>query len=470
MSAGLPEEEARQDKIQVADYVKMRENDGTVSGLYNLLTLPILSSSYSFVADDKDANGEQADFIKEALDKPPHRGGMTIPFGVVLADMLRGVIEGFRVYELVLGINAEGKIIFEKIAPRDGSQSSQSIILKRNDKGNFDGFHQRVTYQGKYVDVQISEPNSFLFTYAKDKNFLYGESAFKAAYYHYKKKHKAYYLVELQANVGAVPPRVITGPSGIADNVKKKVLSEFAKLGVMSTAYKSKDYTVEPYDSKSAQVDLMPYIDHQDTQMARSILAQFLMLGTTSKSAGGSHALSSDQSELFIMALKGVMTTIETHINYYLIPKLIDLNFAEPAYPTFHFEDLTSDAKQIVTDAFTQLVTSGSVSEAMVKGLESRVAEALDIDLDAEQKIVDAETAKKISDAKANGVEVDAKGNPVPPPAAPVPKAGEPVNPKAQPVKMSSEGDGDDPKVLTSQTAGGGVHSHRSSSVFRSLR
>lgn len=471
--AGFENEEQRIDNVSVAEYVKMRQNDGTVSSLYLLMTLPILSTASSFEADEDDANNEQADFVNSVFTDPPHKGGMSIPFGIVKADMVRAVLEGFRVYELVLGLNVDNKVVYRKIAPRDGSTQDQSILLKRDATGEYDGFHQRVTYHGEWKDVTIPAWKSFLFTYSKDKNFLYGESAFKAAYYHYKKKHKLYYLSELAVQVGAVPPKIITGPDNIDKDLKARILREFDKLGIRSTAYIKDTYKVDTLKTADGRIDPMPLIDHHDTQMARSILAQFLMLGTTAGSKGGSHALSADQSDLFIQALKGVMTAIEDHINFYLIPGLIDLNFAKPAYPQFHFEDITSDTKSIITDAFTQLVTSGKITDSMARGLENRVAEALDIDLAAEQKMIDIETKKKIADAKANGVEVDALGNPLPvvaPTAVPPKDEKKPGKPpvKQTPEDVINQSDpaaDDDPKV-----GSGSGRSHPSSSVFRSLR
>lgn len=478
-SAMFKDEEARTDNIKVSDYVKMRQKDGTIQSLYNIMTLPILSTAYSFAPDEEDGQGEQADFIEAALDNPPHKGGMEIPFSIVKADMLRAVLEGFRVYERVYMLNDQGQVVYRKLAPRDGSKSDQSIVLKRTENGDFNGFHQRVSYQGDFKDVQVPGWKSFLFTYGKDKNFLYGESAFKPAYFHYDLKHRLYYLANLGVQVGAVPPKIVTGPEDLKGAKKSGLLREIDKLGVRTTAYLPDGYTLEAYKAAEGRIDPMPLIDHHDTQMARSVLAQFLMLGTTSGSKGGSHALSSDQSDLFIIALKGVMSLIEDHINYYVIPDLIDLNFAEPHYPTFHFEDITSDVKTLVTNAFSALVTAGGISDVMKRALEDRVAETLDIDRDAVQQELDEEAKQKIADAKAKGLEVDAQGNPLPV-APPVDPAANPQDPK-QPAKHEKPSDGqvvnqsdraadDDPKVSTSAQADGIGHSHRPRTALTLLR
>ncbi|WP_285250246.1 hypothetical protein [Pseudarthrobacter sp. fls2-241-R2A-168] len=134
---------------------------------------------------------------------------------------------------------------------------------------------------------------------------------------------------------------------------------------------------------------------------------------------------------------------------------MIDLNFANPAYPEWHFEDMSSDAKDLVTTAFTQLVTSGAIDPAIQRGIEDRVAETLDIDREAIQKELDKETAKKVADAKAAGVEVDAQGNPLPP--KPV------VTDKPKP-QLSDRGSDSDPKG--SATVSGTEHAGRKASQF----
>lgn len=428
-------EERRSDNISIEQYIKMRQNDGTVASVYNVMTLPVLSTNFSFTPDEEDANGEQCDFIEDALTAPPHAGGMDTPFKLTLADMLQAIIEGFRVYEKVFRLDDDGKIRYGKIASR--TASTGNITLRHDKNGDYDGFRQQVSYQGQALNVAIPAWKSFLFTYQKDKNFLYGESAFKPAYYHYDKKHRLYYLANLAAQVGAVPPKVVTGPSDTTSEVKKKLLRTLDKLGISTTAYVQEQFKVEPYNVGEGRLEILPIIDHHDTQIARSVLAQFLMLGTTSKSAGGSHALSSDQSDLFLITLKGLMATIEDHINFYLIPDLIDLNFSDPHYPKFRFEDITSDVKQIMSNAFTQLIQSGKISDAVAKGIEERMAEALDIDVDAMQAKVDEE-------AKETAAQEGQEGEP----------DDESMDPKTQP-NQSAKAAGAGPKASATRSGSG---------------
>lgn len=119
---------------------------------------------------------------------------------------------------------------------------------------------------------------------------------------------------------------------------------------------------------------------------------------------------------------------------------------------------MTSDSKDIVLQAFTQLVTTGVISDAMKQGIEDRVAESLDIDTEKIQREIDKEAAKKIAVAKKAGIAVDQYGNPLPtrqtvevPPDGSVPSGGDKpaVDPAAKPVNQSDQVAGADPKELT---------------------
>ncbi|WP_285250245.1 hypothetical protein [Pseudarthrobacter sp. fls2-241-R2A-168] len=90
--------------------------------------------------------------------------------------------------------------------------------------------------------------------------------------------------------------------------------------GIRTTAYIPDKLTLTPYDSSTGRIDPLPLIEHHKIEMARSVLAQSLMLGGTGASKGGSYALSKDHTDILMIAIEGVKRGIEDHINHYLIP------------------------------------------------------------------------------------------------------------------------------------------------------
>ncbi|MEV7572629.1 hypothetical protein AB0P28_05940 [Pseudarthrobacter sp. NPDC089323] len=223
-------------------------------------------SSSEIEAHEDDANNEQRDFIRKVLMNSPHKGGMEIPMPIILADMLRGILEGFRLFEKVYGLDEDGYIIYRKLASRD----SRTVGLIRSKDGGDDGAHQRTTYQGEYIDVKIPACQTFLHTYGKDKNYLYGESAFKPAMYHYNMVHKLYYLANLAVQTSAVPPKVLYGPDTYGKTEKSAAMRAIGLLGgVRTTAYVPDKLKLEPYDSAKGRIDPLPLIEHHKIEIAR---------------------------------------------------------------------------------------------------------------------------------------------------------------------------------------------------------
>jgi hypothetical protein len=95
------------------------------------------------------------------------------------------------------------------------------------------------------------------------------------------------------------------------------------------------------FEGKRTLADVQPYIDHQDLAIAKSIVAQFMNLGS-GNSTSGSFALSSDQSEMFLMMLDSAAKNICNIINCHAIPELVGYNFASDLYPILSFKSMNS--------------------------------------------------------------------------------------------------------------------------------
>lgn len=398
---GYENEEQRADKVSITDYRKMIDKDGTAQALYNILTFPILATSYEIRADKDDTNEEQALFVRKNLLEPAHKGGMETPFDLFLLQMMRSFLDGFQLFEKVYMVK-DGKYVLRKLANRD----SVGIWLKRDEFGGFGGANQRVLYENKYKWIEMDAYKLFLFTYGKEHSYLYGRSAFTAAYTHYDKKRRLEYLDSISIQNDAIKAKLLKrteqgtlGKDGKA--ARNKALAALAKLGetkpVASIPY---GYEVDTLDANGR--DAGPSIERQNAEMARSLLAQFILLGTQGSTSVGSFALSENSSDIFKIALKGTMQNIENHINNYLIADLIDINFPTQYYPEFHFNDLTSEALNAISEAFLQLVKNKQLSTEMIKGIEDATASRLEIDTEQIRKELDKQAAAAAKDASKN--------------------------------------------------------------------
>lgn len=134
-------------------------------------------------------------------------------------------------------------------------------------------------------------------------------------------------------------------------------------------------------------VDMGMIVERYDKRMAMSVLAQFLFLG---QSSVGSFALSSDQTELFSVAVKAMLETICDTVNRGVIRRVYAVNgMDEASMPSLTFGDLESPNFEALGAFITAITGAGAAlfpntdleNELLeLMGLESRVPETSDTD------------------------------------------------------------------------------------------
>lgn len=362
-------------KIKVADYKKMLDTDGTVQALYNTITMPILGSNWTIEPDEDTPEGiRQTKEVEESLRTPPHKGGMSTPMDLVLAQALRAVVEGYSGFEKVLEVK-DGRIVFRKIAWRDPT----TLIIRTDDRGGFNGLKQRAFIASKYDEVIIPLERSFLYTYGKEFHNLKGRSAFTAAYSSYDKKRRLYYLAEQQAQSDALKIKVVKGREKANQGELDATVEAVDELGFKATVGLPHGYDIDALN-QAGGLDLLPLIEHHNAEMARSVLAMFILLGTGSKT--GSYSLSQDQSDFFIQALMSVRKSLENHLTSYLISDLYAYNYEKPVYGTFKFDDITDSTIELLKQVFIKLTEKDRLPQEVIDGVVQKVADKLDIDID----------------------------------------------------------------------------------------
>jgi len=386
-------EEKTTDSLKIKDYIKMQENDGEVQALMRILSLPIISAGWE-IKEPEDGGEEETEFIRQNFENPPHLGGMTTPMHLIIADMTRAFAEGFRLYEKVWELR-DGKVYLRKLAPRD----SRTISLKADDKGGFAGAVQKVMIKGEYKEIEIPVYKCLLYTFQKDRDWLYGRSILKAAYYHYDKKHKLYYIAHKAAEVDTIPPKILYIGASISQNQKSAAEKAIDRIGV-NTRVTLPDgvMRLEPYSpGGGGRVDIKELIDHHNNQMAKSVLAQFLDLGSERKQVG-SYALSKEHSDLFVMGLEAEMKNIAAHINWYVIPQLIDWNFGSGKYPVFEFNPLADEVKQLLKETFISIVKGKTpVPDEFTKAIVRKVSDEMNLDIEEEEINEETQTQQEQS-------------------------------------------------------------------------
>jgi phage gp29-like protein len=364
------------DNIPLKTYETMLFGNGTAQAMFRVLQLPIMSTEYSIVPGSGDKDGEVAKFCHDALKN------MDIPMRQVLFEVTGAFWAGFKMMEIVWH-EKDGKIVPKKIAPR--SQHTTKPIIDKH--GNMVGVFQESFFMGNNTRVFIPIEKVFWYTHRqKDMNW-YGESDLKAAYPHYENLRKLYIIDNKAHEINAIPIRVAKpNVAFVNEDVKREVFSKIRKIGLDTAVLipKEIDLTFEGGNNQSTRRES---IDHHTSQMAMSILAHFLQLGTNGQ---GTYNLSQDQSDMFLMLEKAEMTAIATAFMRQILWPMVKMNFGDDVtkFPKFEFSDMTDHVRKTVESIFLAIAQQGTrLSDDFIESLSQRVVEELGLDLNINNRL-----------------------------------------------------------------------------------
>jgi len=414
---GSYETEENPDALKPDDYIEMQRNDGEVQAIVRLLTLPIVSTSLYVVPASGD-KGER-DFIENVFFNPPSLGGMSTPLPFIVADMTRGIFEGFRLYEKVAKIIEEGeykgKIGWRKLAPRD----TKTISLRADEHGGFNGALQSVFFGTEYKEVVIPPEKCMLFTFQKEKHWLYGESILRTAYYHYDKKHKLYYISHKKAEIDTMGLKILK--IGQTTTAAERTAAEEVvdTLGVNTRITLPPGVELEIQRGGEGGFNPMPLIEHHNQEMAKSALVQVL----DQVKYAYPYGKGTPASQYVDLAIESIMKQMEATLNTYAVAPLIDWNFGTSAYPQIKFEKLADSSVAFLRDVFGQIMKAGhTLPDGFINEIVTETAKVLKLKWSPEKVSKDKNDSigKKAYSAfergkkdKADKLEIDAPKTPL---------------------------------------------------------
>lgn len=381
----------------------MRRRDGQARALYRLLTKPLLSAMKNadvVPADGQEGGVKEAQFCKDLLFAPRAQGGMTHSFDRFLKQMLLALFNGFSAWEMVYwrpktGPN-KGKWTLRKLDWRP----SETLTFLLDGQGEFNGFRQRTFFQGRTIDVKIAKETALYYAHEEAERPFYGVSMFESAFYHYDKKEKLYYIAHLAAQRAAVGLRVGTMVPNAPAQDKENFIRALAQLGLAQyIALPTADWTVQTLNEAAARFDFLGLINHHNSQMSKSVLAQWF-----DNEQGGGQGDSTlvdfgkqDDVTYFLM-LEGILEEMAQVINDHIFPRFVDWNFGTGMYPRFKWGPLTEEAKAAIQDTFDKLAVAGpqaNITPEFMLELEQRLAGDFGFDIDYDKLKADREKQQK---------------------------------------------------------------------------
>ena len=363
-------------KLDAQDLNNMLQIDGELGGLYRILTTPLRGSEI-IVKEANSRSKTEANFVREILISPYKEGGMTTPLETVLATVLRMLIDGWAPHEIVWEIR-KGYVRVRKIDYRPVTTISP-ILDKYNDVEKYEQDLSKIDIRriaGDDNKVIIKSDKVLHFVNSPEWNPIFGRSSFVQAYYHAEKKHKLYRIAHIAAQINALRLRRIRIPVD-KENDSQKYIDLVSKLGFNSTIALPEDIDLELLDVGNNFPDIMPLIQHHDTQASKSVLAQVIDVGVEGRT--GSFNLSESHLDIFLVNLELMGQYVAKIINSVIIPKIIDWNFGTGNYPKIQFQPFDRLIKKQLFDVYTRIAGSANinVSPEFLLEIEKEVARTI---------------------------------------------------------------------------------------------
>lgn len=336
-------------------FEEMRKSDGQVKAGLLACELPLRAARWEIKPASEDPRDQQiAQEIQDHLDY-----SMEITWDEFLRHTLLMLPFGFSVFEKVWMITPDGKAMLKTLAPR----LPKSIYEFRVDpEGLLTEVVQLVLKDDKMVFAHIPAKDAVVFTLDKEGSNYRGVSLLRAAYKHWYFKNQLYRIDAMAAERHGLGLPVFTMPEYGGDTGKNALANVGERLHAGQ-----KNYVVLPsgYDMDlkgvSGQLhNTMLSIEHHNIQITRSILAQFLNLGTGEV---GSYALSKDQSSFFLLALQAVSKLVCDTFNRHVIRQWVDYNYSGVSrYPQLQVSGLEIRDLQVWGTGIATLAGAGALT------------------------------------------------------------------------------------------------------------
>lgn len=333
---------------------EMRRGDSQVHAALEVVKLPIRTADYELdPSDPDDPQAEEiAEFVQWCLFE-----GMTTTWDDLIRQALLMLDFGFMLFEKVWTLAEDGpykdRVILAKLAPRPPRTIWQWFT---DEDGALISIKQLAVKAGTYQFLDIPAEKLVRFTFQQEGDNFTGISMLRSAYPHWLIKKNLYLIDAIRATrFGVGIPRAKLKP-GYKPTVEDREALALMLQGMSSHQHA---YLIEP---EQVDVDilmpqgvqggaqLLPSIEHQNQQITRNILAQFLDMG--GKASGGSRALGASAMDFFLNAIESIAEQICDVLNKQLIKELVDMNFTVSKYPTLRPVGIQeTDVKSLATAA-----------------------------------------------------------------------------------------------------------------------
>jgi hypothetical protein len=339
-------------KKAIRKYREMRDNDSTVGAvMYSVEQILRDIDLHVKPADNSDAARVEKEFVESVLDDMDHT------LDDHISDALSYLSYGFGWFEVIYKRRVgpterspkknskytDGRIGVRKIASRAPWTVSKFDVEQKT--GDVLGIEQEVGFMGGRNYIPLNK--SLYYRTTSLNGDPSGRSILRNAYtsYEYLNNLQSIEAIAVERElagipVARIPAEYLSGDasaaqSGFVQNLQQVLrdvkFNEQGYIILPSDTYPDKDGA--PSSTRLVDVELMasngkrnidinPIVNRYQHDIARSMLSEFLLLGTS----GGSYALSKSKTDLFLRALESYIQAIVDVLNKQLVERLWQLN------------------------------------------------------------------------------------------------------------------------------------------------
>lgn len=344
---------------------EMRRNDPDVGAILWAIEMSFLSVDWTVErAGETPADEEAATFLEQCWDD------MSMSPRDLVSDVCTMFPFGFHIGEIVYKLRSggdvslydDGRIGWRKIAPRH-QETIESWDYDEN--GGLRGVWQLLPLGGK---VYIPIEKCILFTTRRERGNPEGYSILRNAWHSYyiKTNVQEIEVISSERDMTGIPFMRLPVGADSEDAAKARDILEKLKwddqAGIVLPRNGESEHQWWDFGTVSSpgagKIDTDKVIQRCTVAIARSVLAQFLTLGS---GAVGSYALSKDMRDLFHLALKGWLDRAEDTVNRYMVARLFKLNDFQglTALPKLRHGRMGQRSVDIFVSAIEKLVTMG---------------------------------------------------------------------------------------------------------------
>lgn len=298
------------------------------------------------------------------------------------------------------------------------------------DTGNITGMRQEVSWGKPSVTIPVEK--SLYYRTTTLNNDPSGRSVLRNAYtsYTYLNKIQAYEAIAIERELHGVPVGRMPAEylSGDATDDQKNLRAQFERI-LRDLKNNEQGFVLLPSDlyvdadgkptsqrlmdielitaNGSRSIDIDPVVKRYQHDIARSIMAEFMMLG----SGSGSYALSKSKTDLFLRSLESYLNTIVDVLNKQLVERLWSINgLPFETMPRLEAGDVAPhDLREIA--AFLRNLNGAGIDVADQIETVTDLFEAAEIDLDPDSYMQRREQAKAEAQRLAEHAALSANGD-----------------------------------------------------------